>query len=80
MFQYNSVVSEKTEEKAIGQFRLQLNGVFTPFRVYGLDVFIPGAVDETIQLALQLHERLNGKDVPILYQKGGVTRNKHNSS
>ena len=55
-------------EKAIGLFRLQLNGVFEPFcgKVhYGQNVFVPRAIEEIVKLALLLHERLNGKDVPI---------------
>jgi len=57
------------EQKAIGQFRLQLNGVFKPFGLYGLDVMVPQAIDETVTLALKLHDRLNGLDVPIVKGK-----------
>ena len=59
-------------QKAIGQFRLQLNGVFAPFHGYGHDVFIPEAQDAVVELALALHERLNGKDIPIEYR--GIIR------
>ena len=52
--------------KAIGQFRLQLNGVFSPFRQYGLSPFADQASSEVVKLALRLHDRLNGKDVPIV--------------
>jgi hypothetical protein len=31
---------DETREKALGQFRLQLNGVFEPFIFYGQDVYI----------------------------------------
>ena len=56
------------KEKTIGQFRLQLNGVFEPFcgKVhYGQNVFVPQAIEEIVKLSLKLHERLNGKDGPI---------------
>ena len=56
------------EKKAIGQFRLQLNGAFRPFTGkvnYGQDVFVPQAIEEIIKLALLLHRRLNGEDIPI---------------
>lgn len=53
------------EEKAIGQFKLQLNGTFQPFHGYGQDVFIPEAINQIVGLALQLHRRLNGEDIPI---------------
>ena len=55
------------EEKAIGQLKLQLNGVLEPFKAYGLDIFIPEAIKQIVILSLQLHDRLNGKDVPIDY-------------
>lgn len=54
------------KEKAVGQFRLQLNGVFQPFNGYGMNIFIPEAIEAIIRLALQLHRRLNGEDVPIV--------------
>lgn len=56
------------KEKAIGQFKMQLNEVFAPFTGkvhYGQDVYVPQMVKEIVKLALQLHERLNGKDIPI---------------
>ncbi len=37
-------------KKAVGQLRLQLSAVFSPFSVYGLDVLIPNAVDEAVKL------------------------------
>jgi hypothetical protein len=51
---------------AIGQFRLQLNGVFEPFTFYGQDIYIHQAKIEVEKMALALHDRLNGKDVPII--------------
>ena len=57
------------EEKAIAQFKLQLNGVFAPFTGkvhYGQNVYVPQMIDEIVKLALLLHERLNGNDVPII--------------
>jgi len=53
------------EEKAIGQFKLHLNGVFQPFHGYGHDVYIPESINQITKLALQLHRRLNGEDIPI---------------
>jgi len=52
-------------QKAMGQFRLQMNGVMSPFTCYGLNVYVPRAVEETLSLAMQLHRRLNGEDTPI---------------
>jgi len=63
------MISKEAREKALGQFRLKLNGVLTPFNSYGLGVFIPPAIEEIAKLALQLHERLNGHGVPIGVKK-----------
>jgi hypothetical protein len=51
--------------KAIGQFRLQLNGVFEPFRQYGQDVYVPGAIREIVKLAEDFSLRVRGVDQPI---------------
>jgi len=56
------------DKKAILQFRLQLNGVFRPFFQYGMDVYVPQAIDEIVKLSLALHKRLNGEDVPIVLE------------
>lgn len=53
------------DAKAIGQFQLALNGVLNVFNAYGLGVHIPEAKKAITKLALQLHHRLNGEDVPI---------------
>jgi len=54
------------KDKAIGQFRLQCLGLLQPFSAYGMRDFIPGTADQVVILALQLHERLNGVDKPII--------------
>ncbi len=46
------------KDKAIGLFRLRLNQVFIPFKEYGMDVYIPSAVEVIIKLALQFNEDL----------------------
>jgi len=60
---------EQEYKKAVGQFRLQLNGVFQPFKLYGLDILIPGAIDEVVELAEQFGMRVRGVDVPIILTK-----------
>lgn len=57
-------------DKAIGQLRLQLNGVFAPFRMYGLDVFIPGAKEQAVLLCEQFSMRCRGKQQPIQLPEG----------
>ena len=51
--------------KAVGQLRLQVGGVLSAFRAYGLDVFVPGAVDEIVKLAEDFGLRVRGVDKPI---------------
>ncbi len=53
-------------QKAIGQFRLQLNEVFEPFMCYGLQEYVPEAAEAILRMALQVHSRLVGEDTPIL--------------
>ena len=52
-------------EKALGQFKLQVTNSLSPFNGYGLNIYIPEVVNEIVHLALQLHERLSGRDIPI---------------
>ena len=52
-------------QKAKGQLRLQLNGVFIPFHGYGHDTFIPEAINQVIELAEDFGLRVRGVDKPI---------------
>ncbi len=52
-------------EKALGQFRLMGTNILRPFQFYGQQVFIQPTIELFLELALQLHERLLGHDVPI---------------
>ena len=56
---------DKEYQKAIGQFRLQLNSVFEPFQAYGLKDHIPGAVAEIVKLAEDFSLRVRGVEKPI---------------
>lgn len=64
-----SMLNDEGYNKAIGQLRLQLNGVFKPFSFYGMDVYKLGAIDAVVDLALKFHRRLNGEDVPIILER-----------
>ena len=57
--------TEEEKHKAVGQFKLQLNGVLSPFDTQGLGIHIPYTKEIITELALQLHKRLNGFDHPI---------------
>ncbi len=65
--QYNDIawLSEEDYAKAIGQLRLQLYDVFSPFNLYGLDVFVPGAITEIVKLCEDFGLRIRGVDKPI---------------
>jgi len=52
-------------DKAIGQFRMALNTqIMTPLRLYGQDSYVDRALEEIINLSIQLHYRLEGVDEP----------------
>ncbi len=55
-------LDNETYAKAVGQLRLQFNGVFEPFRLYGLDIFVPGAITEAVRLAEDFSLRCRGVD------------------
>ncbi len=58
-------ISQEQYAKAIGQFRLQLNGIMNNFRCYGLQDDVDGAMDEIVKLAELFSMRVRGKDIPI---------------
>lgn len=62
-------IPEEEYKKAKGQLRLQLSGVFEPFNLYGMGIYIPGAIDEVIELVEQFGKRIRGKDVPIILKR-----------
>ena len=59
---------EQDWDKAVGQFRLYLGGLLAPLRKYGQDVYVDGVSTEIVSLAIQLHHRLYGIDVPFSIQ------------
>ena len=58
-------IPQELYDKALGQFRLQLNGIMSNFRCYGLDNDVDGACEEIIKLTELFAMRVRGKDVPI---------------
>ena len=65
-------------DKAIGQLRVQVAGVFEPFHTYGHDAFIPGDIGTIVKLAEDFALRVRGVDKPIslelIEQKRGRAR------
>ena len=58
-------ISDNEYAKAKGQLRLALNDVFSCFNTLGMGIFIPGAIEETIELAEKFGMRVRKKDVAI---------------
>ncbi len=72
-YTYNRI-SQEEYSKALGQFRLQLNGALKPLRCYGLDVYVDGATEEVIHLVEQFAMRVRGRDIPIQMRGDPVRR------
>ena len=55
-----------TEEfdKIIGQYKLKLNGLLQPLRMYGQGIYVEGVIGELESLGVQLHLKLSGIDIP----------------
>ncbi len=62
-------IPQEQYDKAKGQLRLQLNDVFSPFNMYGMNILIPGAIEEVIELAEKFAMRVRKKDIPIALGK-----------
>lgn len=54
------------ENKALFQFRAALTQLLEPLNRYGQREYCDTIVQPIAYLALKLHERLNGKDVPLI--------------
>lgn len=52
-------------DKAVGQLRLQLNGVMVPFQQYGQNVFVQQAIEEIVRLTEDFGLRVRGIPKPI---------------
>jgi len=48
-----------------GIYKLQHNPIFDPFRMYGQDIYIAGAIEECVKLGEAFCMTIRGKDKPI---------------
>ena len=64
-----AITSADPRTEAISRFRLRVNGVLSPFAMYGMDVYIPPVAKALEQLALELHSKLRESE-----SKSQVTR------
>ena len=71
-------IPDEEYDKAVGQLRGQILGVFGFMRVgtgipvrywHGLGDGVPGAIDELVDLAEQFGMRVRGRDTPIILRK-----------
>ena len=51
-------------DKAIGQLRMMFGKVLKPLRLYGQDHYVDMVTEELVSLAIQLHHKLSGLDIP----------------
>ena len=58
-------LDEESYQRATGQLRLQIGGVLAPFNMYGLGVFIPGAIIKIVKLCEDFGLRVRGIDKAI---------------
>ena len=49
-------------DKAIGQLRLQVGEILSVFSIYGLQDYIPGAIEEIVEVAIDFSKRVRGED------------------
>ena len=56
-------------KKALWQARGQFNGIFAAFHSYGMDVFVPGAIEECMTILEAFGKRVRGKDTPIVVKR-----------
>ena len=51
-------------DKALGQYRMKLNGLLYPLRIYGQGHYVDSVIEELVTLGVQLHLKLSGVDIP----------------
>ena len=52
-------------KKAEGQLRLQVGEILSVFGIYGMQDYIPGAIEEIVEVAIDFSKRVRGADHPI---------------
>lgn len=51
-------------DKCVGQYRMTLHGILKPLRMYGQSQYVDSVTEELVSLAIQLHLKLEGFDIP----------------
>ena len=56
-------------DKCVGQFRLAVGTITAPLRLYGQGLWVDKVNEEVVSLAIQLHYKLSGLDIPYHINK-----------
>ena len=67
-------VEDEDWNKVVGQFRLRVTNTLSVFAVYGMNEYIPGAVEEIVDLAVIMSQKARGKDKPYLIKQRNPRR------
>ena len=62
-------LSDKDYSKSLWQIRGQLNDIFFPLRKYGQEIYVDGAIEETMELFETWGKRIRGRDIPVILTK-----------
>ena len=60
----NVLMEDEEWDKCIGQYRLTVNQVLKPLRLYGQSDYVDTATEELVSLGIQLYQKLCGIDEP----------------
>jgi len=52
-------------KKYVGLAKLCYNEIFQPFKMYGMDAYIPGAIDQCVRVTIIFSEIMRGKNKPL---------------
>lgn len=62
-------MTDSEYDKIIGQYQLALNGVMNPLTMYGQGDYVAQAIPVLTSLAVQLHHKMCGVDMPYIVEK-----------
>ena len=58
-------IPDELYAKYRGIYKLQHNAIFAPFRMYGQEIYIAGAIEECVKLGEVFCMVIRGKDAPL---------------
>ena len=69
-------ISQESYDKAKGQFKMAVGEVLSVFNIYGMHIYLGGAIEEIVELAEQFGKRVRNHDTPIQLKKRRNPRDK----